>query len=137
MQTEEAVTTQFELSDNIFAKATIKKPKAVGIWLGANVMVEYSFEEAIELLQKNLATAKKVIECPLSSSLTSPQSLTEVEDDLDFVKEQITIIEVSAVPAYHCGCRSSHPSVDIARIYNYDVKMRRRAKAAAAAAAEK
>ena len=54
------MVTQFELSDNLYAKAEIKKPKAVGIWLGANVMVEYSFAEAIELLQKNLATAKKV-----------------------------------------------------------------------------
>lgn len=52
--------TDFELSDGIFAKAEIKKPKAVGIWLGANVMVEYNFEEAIELLEKNLSTARKV-----------------------------------------------------------------------------
>lgn len=86
MQSEAGLTTHFELSDSLYAEACIRQPRAVGIWLGANVMVEYSFEEAIELLQKNLATAQK--------------SLKEVEEDLDFLKEQITVVEVSTF----CTC---------------------------------
>ena len=35
----------FELADQIFARATIKDPESVCLWLGANVMVEYSLEE--------------------------------------------------------------------------------------------
>jgi prefoldin subunit 5 len=44
-------------------------------------MVEYSFEEANELLTKNLESAKK--------------SLATIEEDLDFLKDQITTTEVS------------------------------------------
>lgn len=35
----------FELADQIFARATINDPQSVCLWLGANVMVEYSLEE--------------------------------------------------------------------------------------------
>lgn len=44
-------------------------------------MVEYSFGEATELLTKNLESAKK--------------SLVTIEEDLDFLKDQITTTEVS------------------------------------------
>jgi len=93
----ESVITHFELSDTIYATAEIKDPQSVCLWLGANVMVEYSFEEAKALLNQNLKTAK--------------QNLESVEQDLDFLKEQITITEVN-----------------LARIFNYDVKLRRKAK---------
>jgi prefoldin subunit 5 len=35
----------FELADQIYARATVKDANAVCLWLGANVMVEYSLEE--------------------------------------------------------------------------------------------
>ena len=44
----------------------------VGLWLGANVMLEYSLEQAEELLSKNLSQA----------SLTMEQT----DKDLDFLK---------------------------------------------------
>ena len=46
------------LTDTIWSQAKIKKDiNKVGLWLGANVMVEFSFEEAIALLKKNLENA--------------------------------------------------------------------------------
>jgi len=40
---KEALQTNFLISDNVWAKATIPNETGrVGLWLGANVMVEYS-----------------------------------------------------------------------------------------------
>jgi prefoldin subunit 5 len=42
------INTNFLLSDNIWAKAKVPNTSGkVGLWLGANVMVEYTYEEAI------------------------------------------------------------------------------------------
>lgn len=56
-------------------------------------MLEYPIEEAKSLLEKNLETAQK--------------NLNLLENDLDFVKDQITTTEVN-----------------IARIYNWNVRQR-------------
>ena len=46
--------THFLVSDNIWAKATIPNESGkVGLWLGANVMVEYNYDDALKLLLKN------------------------------------------------------------------------------------
>ena len=46
------------LSDNIWAKATLPNDTGkVGLWLGANVMVEYDYADAIKLLEANLENA--------------------------------------------------------------------------------
>mmetsp|Transcript_24906 Transcript_24906/g.34012 ORF Transcript_24906/g.34012 Transcript_24906/m.34012 type:complete len:96 (+) Transcript_24906:198-485(+) len=56
---EQALETNYLISDNIWAKATIpNKSGKVGLWLGANVMVEYEHDEAIKLLMKNLSNAE-------------------------------------------------------------------------------
>ena len=48
---EKSLETNFLLSDNIWAKAHVPNTDGkVGLWLGANVMVEYSLEEASALL---------------------------------------------------------------------------------------
>jgi prefoldin subunit 5 len=62
-------------------------------------MVEYTFDEAIALLTKNVENCRA--------------NLITIEKDLDFIKDQITTTEVN-----------------IARIFNYDVKQRRAARAA-------
>lgn len=50
----------FLLSDTVWSKGKINKDiKTVNLWLGANTMVEFSFEEAITLLTNNLETAKE------------------------------------------------------------------------------
>ena len=84
------VETNFLLSDNIWAKATIPNDTGrVGLWLGANVMVEYSHDDAIRLLGKNLSSAE--------------EKLTETEGDIDFLKDQITTTEVNMARVYNQG----------------------------------
>jgi len=68
------INTNFLLSDNIWAKAKVPNTSGkVGLWLGANVMVEYTYEEAITLLGKNLHNAQEKIE--------------ETTKDIDFLKD--------------------------------------------------
>ncbi|KAG8448026.1 hypothetical protein GDO86_015211 [Hymenochirus boettgeri] len=59
----------------------------------ANVMLEYDIDAAQTLLEKNLSTATK--------------NLESTEDDLDFLRDQLTTTEVN-----------------MARVYNWDVKRR-------------
>ncbi len=78
---EKAISSRFELSDALYVKAEITKSNRVMLWLGANVMVEYTFAEAQELLSKNLANAEKTLET--------------LNADLAFLKDQITVSEVN------------------------------------------
>lgn len=71
---EKELTTNYLLSDNIWSKAKIPNTSGkVALWLGANVMVEYTYDEAIKLLGKNLMNAEAKIK--------------ETEDDIDFLKD--------------------------------------------------
>lgn len=90
--------TQFLLSEQVFAKAIVPPTDKVCLWLGANVMLEYTLDDAQELMVKNIEAAKK--------------NLGYVEHDLDFVRDQFTTMEVN-----------------MARVYNWDVKRRQAAKA--------
>lgn len=101
---QESLQTNFLISDNVWAKATIPNETGkVGLWLGANVMVEYSYEEALTLLERNMSNAEIRIK--------------STEEDLNFLKDQITTTEVN-----------------IARCYNQTVHNNQKAKAAEAAA---
>lgn len=51
------------------------------LWIGANIMMEYSYEEAMSLLQKNLESASA--------------TYASLDIDLAFLKDQITISEVN------------------------------------------
>ena len=55
--------------------------------LQANVMLEYSTEEALQLLEKNLTVATK--------------SMKDTQTDIDFCKDQITTVEVSMARVYN------------------------------------
>lgn len=92
--------TTFSLQDTLYAKATIKPAEVdeVYLWLGANVMVAYPLEEAEELLLGKLEKAK--------------ESLKAAEEDLEFLRVQITTLEVA-----------------IARVHNWDVGEKRRLRA--------
>ena len=84
------MNTNFLLSDNIWAKAKVPNTTGkVGLWLGANVMVEYSHDEAIKLLGKNLHNAETKI--------------TDTGNDIDFLKDQITTTEVNLARIYNQG----------------------------------
>lgn len=79
--------TQFLLSDQVYAKATIPPTDKVCLWLGANVMLEYSLQDAEALLQKNKTNAQK--------------NLGEIAFDLDFLRDQMTITEVAMARLYN------------------------------------
>uniref|UniRef100_A0A0B6ZGA6 Prefoldin subunit 3 n=1 Tax=Arion vulgaris TaxID=1028688 RepID=A0A0B6ZGA6_9EUPU len=93
----EPLCTRFLLSDNVYAKATVPPTEKVCLWLGANVMLEYEINEADDVLMKNLEAAKK--------------SLGQVEEDLLYIRDQMTTLEVN-----------------MARVYNWDVKRRQAEK---------
>ena len=62
------------LTDTIWSKAKVLKgTKTVNLWLGANTMVEFPFNEARVLLSKNLENAKG--------------NLKAFEEDLVFLKD--------------------------------------------------
>ncbi len=92
--------TTFPLADTLYAKGTITpgELEEVYLWLGANVMVAYPLAEAEEMLGQKLVTAK--------------ESLGACEEDLEFLRVQITTLEVAT-----------------ARVYNWDVMEKRKLKA--------
>ena len=59
----ETLSTHYNLADTIFAKATVPCDGRVCLWLGANVMLEYTYDEAIELLSTSLSNAKERLVC--------------------------------------------------------------------------
>ncbi|KAJ5384414.1 hypothetical protein N7517_002325 [Penicillium concentricum] len=92
--------TNFELNDTLYARAAISPADAeeVYLWLGANVMLAYPLGEAETMLDEKLNAAES--------------SLQNCEEDLEFLREQITTLEVAT-----------------ARVYNWDVVERRKDKA--------
>ncbi|KAG5952823.1 hypothetical protein E4U53_007878 [Claviceps sorghi] len=93
----EPIETTFELNDTLYARANIPATDEVYIWLGANVMLSYPVDEAEDLLTSKLSTAQT--------------SLLNCEEDLDFLREQITTMEVAT-----------------ARVYNWEVVQKRKDK---------
>ncbi|KAL4202191.1 hypothetical protein AMTRI_Chr02g219850 [Amborella trichopoda] len=75
----QALITDFEVSEGIYSRACIDETDSVCLWLGANVMLEYSCEEANALLKKNLENAKA--------------SLEVLIEDLQFLRDQVTITQ--------------------------------------------
>ncbi|CAI0626225.1 unnamed protein product [Linum tenue] len=97
----QALIADFEIAEGIYSRASIDESDSVCLWLGANVMLEYSCEEATALLQKNLENAKASLEVLIA--------------DLQFLRDQVTITQVT-----------------VARVYNWDVHQRRLKQATAA-----
>jgi len=86
--------TTFELNDTLYAEAELEETDTVFLWLGANVMLSYKIPDAISLLESKLQIAET--------------SLRTTIEDLEFLREQLTVMEVNT-----------------ARVYNWDVKRRR------------
>ncbi|KAK8846793.1 hypothetical protein IAR55_005881 [Kwoniella newhampshirensis] len=80
-EVEGGMKTLFELNDTLYAEAEIVESGEVGLWLGANTMLMYPLQEAIELLTTKLSGAKK--------------SHEETVEDLEWLREQITVMEVN------------------------------------------
>ncbi|KAL4959947.1 tubulin-binding prefolding complex subunit PAC10 [Aspergillus stella-maris] len=94
-----ALETNFELNDTLYARATVDPTdtEEVYLWLGANVMLAYPIGEAVGMLSEKLSAAQ--------------ESLANCDEDLEFLREQITTLEVAT-----------------ARVYNWDVVQRRKEK---------
>ena len=92
------LTTHFPLTDNCHIKANIPPAEHVCLWLGANVMLEYPVSEAEELLK--------------SSSTNANESITKLDENLVFLRDQITTTEVN-----------------IARLHNFMVKVKAQLRA--------
>jgi prefoldin subunit 5 len=90
-ENQEPMKADFMVSNNLWAKAEVPVSETVCLWLGADVMCEYNLDEAKVLLAKNLENATTTFK--------------NNENDLDFIKDQITVCEVN-----------------IARVYNENVK---------------
>ncbi|XP_020596516.1 probable prefoldin subunit 3 [Phalaenopsis equestris] len=85
--TGEDLIADFEVSEGIYSRARIEDSNSVCLWLGANVMLEYSCEEANELLKKNLENAKASLEVLIA--------------DLQFLRDQVTITQVTTARVYN------------------------------------
>jgi prefoldin subunit 5 len=104
------IETTFELNDTLFAKAEVPPTDEVYLWLGANVMLAYPIPEAAELLSSKLSTAKA--------------SLATCEEDLDFLREQITVCALLGERTNADNLQTLE--VAFARVYNWDVAQRRK-----------
>lgn len=93
------IETNYELNDTLYMKASINTENlnSVYLWLGADVMLEYPLDEAVKLLNDRLTN--------------NNQQLKLVKEDLEFLKENITTMEVNT-----------------ARLYNWDVERRKKNK---------
>ncbi|KAL6526471.1 Prefoldin subunit 3 [Orobanche gracilis] len=85
--TGEAIIADIEVSEGIYSRARVEDAKSVCLWLGANVMLEYSCEEATTPLQKNLENAKASLEVLIA--------------DLQFLRDQVTITQVTIARVYN------------------------------------
>lgn len=88
----EVVMTRYNLADNVYGKAEIDcSVGIVNLWLGANVMLEYTYDEAVEFLTQNLDSARK--------------EFIVVKEDLAFVRDQIVTSEVSMTRIFNWDVR--------------------------------
>ncbi|SCU86086.1 LADA_0D12178g1_1 [Lachancea dasiensis] len=81
--------TNYQLNETLYTTAEIDTTDElkVGLWLGADVMLEYPIDEAIELLTAKLAEAKK--------------NLDINQEDVEFLRENITTMEVNCARLYN------------------------------------
>ena len=88
----ETTITRYNLADNVYGKAEIDTSVGiVNLWLGANVMLEYTYDEAIEFLSRNESSARSEFKI--------------VNDDLAFVRDQIVTSEVSMTRIFNWDVR--------------------------------
>jgi len=93
-ESREVLEATFELSDTLYARGEVREVDEVYIWLGANTMLSYPLPAAHALLSSKLSAAQT--------------SLTNIKEDLLWLRDQITVTEVN-----------------VARVYNEDVRRRR------------
>ena len=94
------ITTWYNLCNSVYGKAKVDTSKGiVNLWLGANVMIEYEYDEAIAFLQSNLEHAQA------ESKIVS--------QDLAFVRDQIVTSEVSMSRIFNWDVRRKRAAAAI------------------------
>lgn len=83
----EEMTVDYEVAEGIYSQAVLDKSNSLCLWLGANVMLEYTCEEAESLLKKNLDNASS--------------SLATINEDLHFLRDQVTVTEVTIARVFN------------------------------------
>uniref|UniRef100_A0A914EST1 Prefoldin subunit 3 n=1 Tax=Acrobeloides nanus TaxID=290746 RepID=A0A914EST1_9BILA len=86
---KESIDVSYKLAENIYSKAVVDNIDEVCLWLGASVMVAYDLEEAKQVLEKNIADIEKWN--------------NDLNEELDFIKDQITTTEVNIAHIYNYG----------------------------------
>lgn len=71
----------YPLADNVYMNARVPPTDRVCLWLGADVMVEYTLEEARALLENNLKVAVEKLE--------------QNSEDTEYLQNQIVTTEVT------------------------------------------
>ncbi|SCU91069.1 LAFA_0F01684g1_1 [Lachancea sp. 'fantastica'] len=81
--------TNYQLNETLYTTAEIDTSKdlKVGLWLGADVMLEYPVDEAIDLLNEKLADGRKNLEIN--------------QEDVEYLRENITTMEVNCARLYN------------------------------------
>ncbi len=93
--------TRFNLADNVFANAEVAPDDRVCVWLGAEVMLEYSYAEAEEMLTKRIEEAQSKEQ--------------EIKEDLAWLRENIIIAEVNTSRSFNYDVRRRRAAGEDAR----------------------
>ncbi|CAD50932.1 hypothetical protein PFAG_01722 [Plasmodium falciparum Santa Lucia] len=73
--------TFFPVEESLYARGIVQKTDKILLWLGANVMVEFPFDEATDLLNQHLERAINLSQ--------------EMDNELLWLHEQITTTEIN------------------------------------------
>ncbi|RLN28641.1 prefoldin subunit 3 [Panicum miliaceum] len=90
----EALIADFELSEGIYSRAKIEDTDSVCLWLGANVMLEYSCDEGSSPLISEMSQANALLKKNLENAKASLEVLVA---DLQFLRDQQTITQLNSV----------------------------------------
>mmetsp|Transcript_114723 Transcript_114723/g.161089 ORF Transcript_114723/g.161089 Transcript_114723/m.161089 type:complete len:196 (-) Transcript_114723:45-632(-) len=88
---DEPTQYTYQLAENIWSKASAPPSKTVCLWLGANCMLEYTLDEALDLLKTNETNART--------------TLSSLEEDMAFLRDQITTTEVNIARTHNYGVK--------------------------------
>ena len=92
---DEEVISHYSLCDTLYSKAQVDTSESkICLWVGASTMVEYTYEEGLELLGHQLTQ--------------SHEKINELNEDLEHLRSNSIIVEVN-----------------MARLFNHNVKMKK------------
>jgi prefoldin subunit 5 len=92
-------TVRYSLADNVYGRADVDASDGVvHLWLGANVMLEYTYQDALDFLETNRSTAAR--------------DVLQLRDDLGLVRDQIVTCEVTMSRIYNWDVRRRREQQD-------------------------